>query len=167
MVSIRSVNILAEFLLIHTTQQYLVHMMSLVRTAQFSVAASAFIIVSALALWSNADEPLHDASPPTETNHAAGKDFEHPGIAHSFASIEFVKGKLTSGQQPWSDAWARLKGSRHSDFASDATGQRVAASSRTRRGSLYIGMFAIAQMPLADQVGLITGVLKIGGQNAL
>ncbi|TWU58193.1 alginate lyase family protein [Rubripirellula reticaptiva] len=35
-------------------------------------------------------------------------DFTHPGIAHSRAEIEFVKGKLASSEQPWASAWQRL-----------------------------------------------------------
>lgn len=43
-------------------------------------------------------------------------DFNHPGIAHSQKSIEFVISKLAEKQQPWTDAWNRLKQSRYSSL---------------------------------------------------
>lgn len=40
-------------------------------------------------------------------------EFVHPGIAHTQASLDFVKGKLAANQQPWVDAFAELKESRY------------------------------------------------------
>ncbi len=39
--------------------------------------------------------------------------FIHPGVAHDQASIAFVKSKIESGQQPWLNAWEKLKSSRY------------------------------------------------------
>lgn len=41
--------------------------------------------------------------------------FVHPGIAHSQASIEFVKKQIAAERQPWADAWKKMK---ESDSAS-------------------------------------------------
>ncbi|WP_372898553.1 alginate lyase family protein [Stieleria sp.] len=38
-------------------------------------------------------------------------EFVHPGVAHSRAGIEFVKSKIAAGEQPWGDAWERLRNS--------------------------------------------------------
>ena len=46
----------------------------------------------------------------------AAEKFIHPGIAHGPASIEFVKGKVTAGEQPWADQWKALRSSRYSDL---------------------------------------------------
>ncbi|PAY18853.1 hypothetical protein CKO51_14170 [Rhodopirellula sp. SM50] len=43
-------------------------------------------------------------------------EFVHPGVAHSRASIEFVKSKIAAGQQPWGDAWERLRNSRYASL---------------------------------------------------
>jgi hypothetical protein len=41
----------------------------------------------------------------------------HPGIAHSRASIDFVKSKLAEGAQPWTKAREQLRESRSADLA--------------------------------------------------
>lgn len=46
----------------------------------------------------------------------AGDEFTHPGIAHSRASIDFVKGKIAVGQQPWATAWKSAQASRYADL---------------------------------------------------
>ena len=38
--------------------------------------------------------------------------FVHPGIAHSQASIDFVKARIAAGQEPWASAWEELETSR-------------------------------------------------------
>lgn len=40
-------------------------------------------------------------------------DFIHPGIAHSQAELDFVKAKLKADEQPWQDAWEKLRASRY------------------------------------------------------
>ena len=47
---------------------------------------------------------------------SAAEEFVHPGIAHSRAAIEFVKGKLKAGEQPWAGEWEKLKDSRYADL---------------------------------------------------
>ena len=42
------------------------------------------------------------------------RKFVHPGIAHTAESIELTKQKIKSDQQPWKDAWAKMKRSRYS-----------------------------------------------------
>lgn len=39
-------------------------------------------------------------------------EFAHPGVAHSQASLGFVKARIEAGEQPWASAWEELKGSR-------------------------------------------------------
>lgn len=38
--------------------------------------------------------------------------FVHPGLLHSRAELDFVKQKITAGDEPWKTAWERLKSSR-------------------------------------------------------
>ncbi len=42
--------------------------------------------------------------------------FSHPGIAHTRASIDFVKGKLKSSEEPWTSAWQQLKESSYASL---------------------------------------------------
>ena len=46
----------------------------------------------------------------------AKAEFTHPGIAHSQASIDFVKGKIDAGEEPCATAWKKLKDSREADL---------------------------------------------------
>ena len=39
------------------------------------------------------------------------KPFVHPGLLHSQAEIEFVKEKLSAGEEPWASAWNELRSS--------------------------------------------------------
>lgn len=39
--------------------------------------------------------------------------FVHPGVTHSTEHIEFIKAKIAAGQQPWAEAWDRLKESHY------------------------------------------------------
>ena len=47
---------------------------------------------------------------------AAQGEFAHPGIAHSQASIDFVKAKIASGEEPWASAWKSVQASRYADL---------------------------------------------------
>ena len=38
----------------------------------------------------------------------SGREFVHPGILHNRTEIEFVKGKVRSGEEPWKSAWQAL-----------------------------------------------------------
>jgi len=49
-------------------------------------------------------------------NAAAQAEFIHPGIAHSQASIDFVKAKIASGEEPWASAWRSVQASRYVDL---------------------------------------------------
>ncbi len=44
-------------------------------------------------------------------SNAFGADFTHPGISHIAAELKFVKAKLKAKQQPWQQAWDKLRGS--------------------------------------------------------
>lgn len=44
-------------------------------------------------------------------------EFVHPGVAHSTGSIAFVRAKLEARQQPWTDAWKKLKSSGDASLA--------------------------------------------------
>lgn len=43
-------------------------------------------------------------------------EFTHPGIAHSQESIDFIKSKIETGEQPWLAAWEALNDSRHASL---------------------------------------------------
>lgn len=49
----------------------------------------------------------------SEQDRASSPEFIHPGIAHTQASIDHVKGMLEAGEQPWVDNWNRLNESRY------------------------------------------------------
>ena len=43
-------------------------------------------------------------------------EFRHPGIAHTRASIDFVKTKIAAEQEPWASAWKVVQASRYVDL---------------------------------------------------
>lgn len=43
----------------------------------------------------------------------AHAEFTHLGVTHSQASIDFVKGKIASGEEPWASAWRGVQASRY------------------------------------------------------
>ncbi|QDU35848.1 Alginate lyase [Maioricimonas rarisocia] len=47
---------------------------------------------------------------------AAHAEFTHPGIAHTQASIDFVKEKIATGEEPWASAWRSVQNSRYADL---------------------------------------------------
>ena len=49
-------------------------------------------------------------------NSTAQAEFTHPGVAHSQASIDFVKGKIASGEKPWATAWKSVQAWRYADL---------------------------------------------------
>ena len=44
-------------------------------------------------------------------------EFVHPGIAHSKAELDFVRQKVGAGEQPWKDAYDRMKSSKYADLS--------------------------------------------------
>ena len=42
--------------------------------------------------------------------------FKHPGVTHTQTSIDFVKGKIASGEEPWASAWKGVQASRYADL---------------------------------------------------
>lgn len=50
------------------------------------------------------------------SNSTALAEFTHPGITHSQASIDFVKGKIAADEEPWATAWKKVKASRDADL---------------------------------------------------
>lgn len=65
-------------------------------------------------------------------------EFVHPGIAHSKESIEFVKGKIATGEEPWKGAWENLKESRYASLDWEAQPRAKVErgpSNRLREGS--------------------------------
>ena len=42
--------------------------------------------------------------------------FTHPGVTHTQASLDFVKGKVASGAEPWASAWKGVQASRYADL---------------------------------------------------
>ena len=53
-----------------------------------------------------------DAAIADEPKTTAAPAFVHPGIAHSQASIDFIRSKLEADQKLWTDAWEQLRESR-------------------------------------------------------
>lgn len=51
-----------------------------------------------------------------EVGRAQEATFIHPGVTHTQASIDFVKGKIASGEEPWTSAWKGLQASRHASL---------------------------------------------------
>lgn len=47
---------------------------------------------------------------------ASAKEFLHPGISHTQKKIDFIKGKIAAGQEPWATAWKDVQASRYSDL---------------------------------------------------
>ena len=37
------------------------------------------------------------------------KPFVHPGMLHSKSELAFIKGKISSGAEPWKSAWEQLR----------------------------------------------------------
>jgi len=48
---------------------------------------------------------------------ATEKSFVHPGMLHTRADLEFMKQKVVTGEQPWRDAWDRLRSSPSASLA--------------------------------------------------
>ena len=46
-----------------------------------------------------------------------GKEFIHPGIAHTEESIQFVKSKIVADEQPWTKEWERLTNSSYASLS--------------------------------------------------
>lgn len=44
-------------------------------------------------------------------NEEDSKPFVHPGLLHSKEEIAFIKGKISSGEEPWKSAWEQLNAS--------------------------------------------------------
>jgi len=43
--------------------------------------------------------------------------FSHPGLMHNLDELEFVRKKLSTGEQPWESAWNKLKSSKWASLA--------------------------------------------------
>ncbi len=43
--------------------------------------------------------------------------FVHPGISHNRAELDFVKSKVSSGEQPWKQAWDELRASSYASLS--------------------------------------------------
>ena len=54
---------------------------------------------------------------PQLDNSAVHAEFRHPGVTHRQASIDFVKEKTTSGEEPWATAWSAVLASRYADLS--------------------------------------------------
>ena len=55
------------------------------------------------------------AAPAGETV-AAPEPFVHPGLLHSKSEIEFVRGRIRAGAEPWKTAWEALKSHGHASL---------------------------------------------------
>ena len=47
---------------------------------------------------------------------AAPPEFAHPGISHTRASVDFVKNKIASGDEPWASAFKSVQGSAYANL---------------------------------------------------
>ncbi len=84
-------------------------MMPHLRTRKPRIGVTAILLVCVWGACCCADNPQRKATLQTDANRSDGKDFVHPGIAHTAASIEFVKAKIAAGEQPWSGEWQKLQ----------------------------------------------------------
>lgn len=75
-----------------------------------SSASIASIMIAMVAFWSMAEQLQAD-----EIKSQVLVRFVHPGMAHSQASIDFVKKQVAADRQPWAEAWTKMK---ESDSAS-------------------------------------------------
>ena len=64
--------------------------------------------------------------------------FTHPGILHSASELDFVRGKIASGEEPWASAWESLRSHRWASL--DYTPMAHADVVRGRRGKNNMGM---------------------------
>lgn len=48
---------------------------------------------------------------------AFGVGFVHPGISHNQEELAFVKSKLKTQEQPWQEAWEKMRSSKEADLA--------------------------------------------------
>ncbi|PHS07784.1 MAG: hypothetical protein COA78_13280 [Blastopirellula sp.] len=46
-----------------------------------------------------------------------GDDFVHPGISHNAAEIEFIRTQLKAKEQPWQEAWGKLRDSSYAELS--------------------------------------------------
>ena len=53
---------------------------------------------------------------PVVQDPVAKTQFVHPGVAHSWQSIAFVKAKIEAKEAPWLRNWQRLKKSEHAEL---------------------------------------------------
>lgn len=44
------------------------------------------------------------------------KPFIHPGMLHSNAELDFIKGKITSEEEPWKSAWEQLRSAKEASL---------------------------------------------------
>ncbi len=44
-------------------------------------------------------------------------DFVHPGVAHDSERLAFVRARVEAGQQPWTEAWEKLRASREASLS--------------------------------------------------
>jgi hypothetical protein len=74
------------------------------------------------------------------------KIFVHPGLLHSQAELDFVRGKLKNKTEPWATAWGRLKASSYDslDWRAKPTAGLVRDLNSRWRGAREIGEDAIA-----------------------
>ena len=53
---------------------------------------------------------------PLQTRAAETTRFKHPGVTHTQTSLDLVKGKIASGEEPWTSAWKEVQASRYADL---------------------------------------------------
>ncbi len=55
-----------------------------------------------------------------QDSRAEDKPFVHPGMLHSREDIEFVRGRIASGEEPWKKAWEKLQKNEYASLKYEA-----------------------------------------------
>ncbi|WP_419992894.1 alginate lyase family protein [Streptomyces boninensis] len=75
------------------------------RTSLLAGAAAVAALVAGVAAWPGADRAG-----------AAPASFTHPGVTVSKGQLDFVRGKVEAGAQPWKAAFDQMKASKYADL---------------------------------------------------
>ncbi|MEV6653288.1 alginate lyase family protein [Streptomyces sp. NPDC051219] len=86
------------------------------RTGPIAMAA-ALAVAATLALGSTADAGPGRAAAPRTGAAAAPAAFTHPGVLVSRPQLDFVRGKVQAGEQPWKGAYEQMMASKYASLS--------------------------------------------------
>ena len=79
------------------------------------LATFAALLIAALPVGGQAQRA--EAAPADPVVAAAPATFSHPGVLVSRPQLDFVRGRVQAGAQPWTNAFNQMMGSRYADQA--------------------------------------------------